>query len=91
MDFKKELIFIKRIAPAPKFLILQYNPKPQCEVKLAKKINDLIDTLEARQPSLADVTKKARAKLHKEWTNFETGYAFIYSHNIFYQKRNIGL
>lgn len=49
------------------------NYRPQCELRLTKKIHGLLAELEKRESSLTDATKKARAKLHKEWTNFKEG------------------
>ncbi|XP_015434839.1 PREDICTED: serine/threonine-protein kinase pakD-like [Dufourea novaeangliae] len=46
---------------------------PPCEVKLIKKMTELLSSLENMGSVLHDSMKKARGKLHKEWTNFKEG------------------
>lgn len=58
---------------------------PPCEVKLVKRMTELLTSLEEMEPALRDSMKRARGKLQKEWTNFKEGYIyFVYNilHNI---------
>ncbi|CAD1479110.1 unnamed protein product, partial [Heterotrigona itama] len=48
---------------------------PPCEIKLVKRMTELLSSLEETEPALRDSTKRARGKLHKEWTNFKEGSA----------------
>ncbi|XP_076759655.1 uncharacterized protein LOC143428564 isoform X2 [Xylocopa sonorina] len=48
-------------------------PMPPCEVKLVKRLTELLSSLEEMEPALRDSMKKARAKLQKEWSNFKEG------------------
>lgn len=47
--------------------------RPACEVRLVKKLLELITSLEGTESILKDSLKKARTKLYKEWTNFKEG------------------
>lgn len=49
---------------------------PPCEVKLVKRMTELLTSLEEIEPALRDSMKRARGKLQKEWTNFKEGYLF---------------
>ncbi|XP_078052741.1 uncharacterized protein LOC144478598 isoform X2 [Augochlora pura] len=44
-----------------------------CELKLLRKMTELLTSLEEMESVLHDSTKKARGKLQKEWTNFKEG------------------
>ncbi|XP_076295907.1 uncharacterized protein LOC143216591 isoform X2 [Lasioglossum baleicum] len=44
-----------------------------CEMKLLKRMTELLSSLEEMESVLQDSTKKARVKLQKEWTNFKEG------------------
>ncbi|CAL7937689.1 unnamed protein product [Xylocopa violacea] len=46
---------------------------PPCEVKLVKRLTELLSSLEEMEPALRDSMKKARGKLQKEWSNFKEG------------------
>ncbi|XP_043526698.1 uncharacterized protein LOC122537532 isoform X3 [Frieseomelitta varia] len=46
---------------------------PPCEIKLVKRMTELLSSLEEIEPALRDSTKRARGKLQKEWTNFKEG------------------
>lgn len=48
---------------------------PSCEIKLVKRMTELLSSLEEIEPTLRDSTKRARGKLQKEWTNFKEGSA----------------
>ncbi|KAK1120066.1 hypothetical protein K0M31_012791 [Melipona bicolor] len=48
---------------------------PSCEIKLIKRMTELLSSLEEIEPTLRDSTKRARGKLQKEWTNFKEGSA----------------
>ncbi|KAK9295678.1 hypothetical protein QLX08_010092 [Tetragonisca angustula] len=48
---------------------------PPCEIKLVKRMTELLSSLEEIEPALRDSTKRARGKLQKEWTNFKEGSA----------------
>ncbi|XP_031773971.1 uncharacterized protein LOC100865956 isoform X6 [Apis florea] len=48
---------------------------PPCEVKLVKRMTELLTSLEEMEPALRDSMKRARGKLQKEWTNFKEGSA----------------
>ncbi|XP_043488489.1 serine/threonine-protein kinase pakD-like isoform X2 [Polistes fuscatus] len=47
---------------------------PSCEELLVNKLKDLLKSVEEVETILKDTTKKAKAKLLKEWTNFKIGY-----------------
>ncbi|XP_012287734.1 uncharacterized protein LOC105703723 isoform X2 [Orussus abietinus] len=47
--------------------------RPPCEVKLAQKMVEMIESLEKTEAALKESTRKARAKLQKEWNNFKNG------------------
>ncbi|XP_012266127.2 uncharacterized protein LOC105691897 isoform X1 [Athalia rosae] len=51
----------------------QNDCNPQCEMKLIRKIKALITELKVKEAVFSDATRKARAKLRKEWTNFKAG------------------
>ncbi|XP_071865996.1 uncharacterized protein isoform X2 [Bombus fervidus] len=44
-----------------------------CEVKLVKRMTELLSSLEEMEPTLRESMKRARGKLQKEWTNFKEG------------------
>ncbi|XP_076650923.1 uncharacterized protein LOC143358006 isoform X2 [Halictus rubicundus] len=44
-----------------------------CEMKLLKRMTELLSSLEEMESVLQDSTKKARVKLQKEWTTFKQG------------------
>nr|XP_033190854.1 kinesin-related protein 8-like isoform X1 [Bombus vancouverensis nearcticus] len=46
-----------------------------CEVKLVKRMTELLSSLEEMEPALQESMKRARGKLQKEWTNFKEGSA----------------
>ncbi|KAL6262859.1 hypothetical protein P5V15_005648 [Pogonomyrmex californicus] len=46
---------------------------PLCEVKLIKKLTDLLNSLESTETILKDAIRKAKAKLQREWSNFKDG------------------
>ncbi|XP_043790554.1 putative uncharacterized protein DDB_G0282133 isoform X2 [Apis laboriosa] len=46
---------------------------PPCEVKLVKRMTELLTSLEEIEPALRDSMKRARGKLQKEWTNLKEG------------------
>ncbi|XP_043247889.1 serine/threonine-protein kinase pakD-like [Colletes gigas] len=48
-------------------------PIPQCEVKLVKKLSDLLASLKEMESALCDSFKKARAKLQRELANLKEG------------------
>ncbi|XP_017878277.1 uncharacterized protein LOC108623921 isoform X2 [Ceratina calcarata] len=43
------------------------------ETKLVEKLKELLSSLEEIEPVLRESAKKARAKLHKEWINYNEG------------------
>ncbi|XP_043683050.1 putative uncharacterized protein DDB_G0282133 isoform X1 [Vespula pensylvanica] len=49
------------------------NTPESCEVKLVSKLIELLKSVENVETVLKDTTKKAKAKLLKEWTNFKIG------------------
>lgn len=49
-----------------------------CEVKLVKKLTDLLSSVEPVETTLKDTMRKARAKLQREWSNFKEGYVQIH-------------
>ncbi|KAL2730838.1 MATH and LRR domain-containing protein PFE0570w-like isoform X4 [Vespula squamosa] len=49
------------------------NTPESCEVKLVNKLTELLKSVENVETVLKDTTKKAKAKLLKEWTNFKIG------------------
>ncbi|KAG7200621.1 hypothetical protein KM043_001177 [Ampulex compressa] len=51
----------------------QEEPLPSCEEKLVQRLTELLSSLEETETILKDATKKARAKLQKEWSNFKEG------------------
>lgn len=62
-----------------------------CEVKLVKRMTELLSSLEEMEPALRESMKRARGKLQKEWTNFKEGYIyFIYikAYNIIHNIRS---
>ncbi|XP_012222910.2 uncharacterized protein [Linepithema humile] len=46
---------------------------PPCEVKLVEKLTELLKSLEPVEMTLKDSTRKAKAKLQREWSNFKEG------------------
>ena len=46
---------------------------PRCERILARRIEELIESLKEIEPTLKESTRKARMKLRREWTNFRDG------------------
>ncbi|XP_011164617.2 uncharacterized protein LOC105199299 isoform X1 [Solenopsis invicta] len=46
---------------------------PLCEVKLVKKLTELLGSIEPMEMSIKDATRKAKAKLQREWSNFKEG------------------
>ncbi|XP_011859935.1 PREDICTED: putative uncharacterized protein DDB_G0287457, partial [Vollenhovia emeryi] len=46
---------------------------PLCEVKLVKKMTELLNSLEPAETTIKDAMRKAKAKLQREWTNFKEG------------------
>lgn len=55
------------------FFFFNFQPE-SCEVKLVSKLTELLQSVENVETVLKDTTKKAKAKLLKEWTNFKIGY-----------------
>jgi hypothetical protein len=47
---------------------------PACEIKLITKLTELLSFLETIEATLKDVTRKAKSKLQREWSNFKEGY-----------------
>lgn len=47
---------------------------PLCEVKLIKKLTELLNSVEPVETTLKDAMRKAKAKLQREWSNFKEGY-----------------
>ncbi|XP_018373615.1 PREDICTED: putative uncharacterized protein DDB_G0282133 isoform X2 [Trachymyrmex cornetzi] len=46
---------------------------PLCEVKLVKKLTELLSSVEPVETTLKDAMRKAKAKLQREWFNFKEG------------------
>ncbi|XP_011700550.1 PREDICTED: uncharacterized protein LOC105457533 isoform X2 [Wasmannia auropunctata] len=46
---------------------------PLCEVKLVKKLTELLSSVEPTETFLKDTLRRARAKLQREWSNFKEG------------------
>ncbi|EGI59054.1 PREDICTED: putative uncharacterized protein DDB_G0277255 [Acromyrmex echinatior] len=46
---------------------------PLCEVKLVKKLTELLNSVEPVETTLKDAMRKAKAKLQREWSNFKEG------------------
>ncbi|XP_032675497.1 uncharacterized protein LOC116846129 isoform X2 [Odontomachus brunneus] len=46
---------------------------PLCEIKLVKKLTELLNSLENVETILKDSTRKAKSKLQREWSNFKEG------------------
>ncbi|KYQ46257.1 hypothetical protein ALC60_14679 [Trachymyrmex zeteki] len=46
---------------------------PLCEVKLVKKLTELLSSVEPVETTLKDTMRKAKAKLQREWSNFKEG------------------
>ncbi|XP_012054848.1 PREDICTED: putative uncharacterized protein DDB_G0286901 [Atta cephalotes] len=46
---------------------------PLCEVKLVKKLTELLSSVEPVETTLKDAMRKAKAKLQREWSNFKEG------------------
>ncbi|XP_026831031.1 uncharacterized protein LOC105280127 isoform X2 [Ooceraea biroi] len=46
---------------------------PPCEFKLVTKLTELLSSLEEKEATLKDATRKAKAKLQREWSNFKEG------------------
>jgi len=55
-------------------LRLQAEIIPLCEVKLIKKLTELLSSVEPVETTLKDAMRKAKAKLQREWSNFKEGY-----------------
>lgn len=55
-------------------LRLQAEIIPLCEVKLAKKLTELLSSVEPLETTIKDAMRKAKAKLQREWFNFKEGY-----------------
>lgn len=55
-------------------LRLQAEIIPLCEVKLAKKLTELLSSAEPLETTIKDAMRKAKAKLQREWFNFKEGY-----------------
>lgn len=61
--------------------VLQAEVTPLCEIKLAKKLTELLNSVEPMETTLKEAMRKAKAKLQREWSNFKEGYVQQY---IFY-------
>lgn len=61
-------------------LRLQEEITPLCEVKLVKKLTELLNSVEPMETTMKDAMRKAKAKLQREWSNFKEGYViyFVY-------------
>ncbi|KAL0131213.1 hypothetical protein PUN28_002641 [Cardiocondyla obscurior] len=46
---------------------------PLCEVKLIKKLTELLNSMEPLEVTIKDAMRKAKAKLQREWSNFKEG------------------
>ncbi|XP_014484971.1 PREDICTED: uncharacterized protein LOC106749749 [Dinoponera quadriceps] len=46
---------------------------PLCEIKLVKKLTELLASLEGMEATLKDAARKAKSKLQREWSNFKEG------------------
>ncbi|KYN39586.1 hypothetical protein ALC56_06080 [Trachymyrmex septentrionalis] len=46
---------------------------PLCEVKLVKKLTELLSSVKPVETTLKDAMRKAKAKLQREWSNFKEG------------------
>ncbi|XP_077282129.1 uncharacterized protein LOC143908369 isoform X1 [Temnothorax americanus] len=46
---------------------------PLCEVKLVKKLTELLNSVEPMETTIKDAMRKAKAKLQREWSNFKEG------------------
>ncbi|XP_012527251.1 uncharacterized protein LOC105831583 isoform X2 [Monomorium pharaonis] len=46
---------------------------PLCEVKLVKKLTELLNSVEPMEVTIKDAMRKAKAKLQREWSNFKEG------------------
>jgi hypothetical protein len=57
-------------------LRLQTEVYPSCEVKLVEKLTELQNLMEPLETTLKDSTRKAKAKLQREWSNFKEGYVW---------------
>lgn len=55
-------------------LRLQAEIIPLCEVKLTKKLTELLSSVEPLETTIKDAMRKAKAKLQREWFNFKEGY-----------------
>lgn len=55
-------------------LRLQAEIIPLCEVKLAKKLAELLSSVKPLETTIKDAMRKAKAKLQREWFNFKEGY-----------------
>jgi len=54
-------------------LCLQAEVTPLCEIKLIKKLTELLNSVEPVETTTKDATRKAKAKLQREWSNFKEG------------------
>jgi len=52
---------------------LQAEVTPLCEIKLVKKLTELLNSVEPVETTIKDATRKAKAKLQREWSNFKEG------------------
>lgn len=55
---------------------LQADIIPLCEIKLVKRLTDLLTSLENVETVLKEATRKAKSKLQREWSNFKEGYVY---------------
>lgn len=55
-------------------LRLQAEVIPLCEVKLVKKLTELLNSVEPIETTIKDAIRKAKTKLQREWSNFKEGY-----------------
>lgn len=63
---------------------------PLCEVKLVKKLTELLNSVESMETTMKDAMRKAKAKIQREWSNFKEGYVqqytlYILKHKIIFE------